>query len=58
MGVPSLVISSLRYVLLILPLAFVLSCLLGAVGVWHAFWLTEAVTGVLYRRKVAAQTCE
>ena len=49
MGVPSLVISLLRYALLILPLAFILSRFVGAVGVWHAFWITEVVTaGIAY----------
>lgn len=58
MGRPSLVISLLRYALLILPVAFVLSRFLDAAGVWHAFWVTEAVTAVisrlLYRRHVSA----
>lgn len=43
-GTPSLIISLLRYVLLIIPTAFVLSRIFGAVGVWHAFWLTEIFT--------------
>ena len=44
-----LVISLLRYALLILPLAFILSRFTGAVGVWHAFWITEVVTaGIAY----------
>lgn len=37
-GVPSLLISLCRYVVVILPAAFWLSRLFGAVGVWHAFW--------------------
>lgn len=53
-GLPSLVISLCRYVVVMIPLAFVLSRFLGASGVWHAFWLTEAVTAVIswgiYRR--------
>ena len=57
MGTPSLVISLLRYALLMLPAAFVLSRLLGAEGVWHAFWVTEFVTAAaayaLYRRQAA-----
>ena len=49
MGGPSLAISLLRYVALILPLAFVLSRFFGASGVWHAFWVTEFLTaGVSY----------
>lgn len=57
MGGPSLAISLLRYVALILPLAFVLSRFLGASGVWHAFWVTEFLTAgvsfALYRRGTA-----
>lgn len=59
MGSPSLVISLLRYALLIIPVAFVLSHLFEAVGVWHAFWITEFVTALiaycLYRKKVSFQ---
>ena len=46
-GLPSLVISLCRYVVVMIPLAFVLSRVLGANGVWHAFWLTEAVTAAI-----------
>ena len=46
-GVPSLMISLCRYLILIIPAAFVLSLLTGATGVWHAFWITELVTAVL-----------
>lgn len=57
MGGPSLAISLLRYVVLILPLAFVLSRFFGASGVWHAFWVTEFLTAgvsyALYRRGTA-----
>ena len=57
MGGPSLAISLLRYVVLILPLAFVLSRIFGASGVWHAFWVTEFLTAgvsyALYRRGTA-----
>ena len=57
MGGPSLAISLLRYVALILPLAFVLSRFFGASGVWHAFWVTEFLTAgvsyALYRRGTA-----
>lgn len=44
MGMPSLIISFCRYVLIILPFAFLLSSFVGAVGVWHAFWITEFLT--------------
>ena len=41
-GLPSLIISLIRYIAII-PIAFVLSLLFGAVGVWHAFWVTELI---------------
>lgn len=57
MGRPSLVISLLRYALLIIPVAFILSRFFEAVGVWHAFWITEFVTAIiayyLFRRKTS-----
>lgn len=59
MGTPSLIISLLRYALLIIPVAFILSRLFDAVGVWHAFWITELVTAIIaycvYRKKVSIQ---
>lgn len=61
-GVPSLVISLCRYALVILPAAWVLSRTLGPAGVWHAFWVTEAVTAAVafavYRRQVRLCTAE
>ena len=45
-GAPSLVISLLRYVLLIIPAAWLLSKCFGAQGVWHAFWLAELLTAI------------
>lgn len=42
-GGQSLVISLLRYIFIMLPLALVLNRLVGAYGVWHAFWLTEFI---------------
>lgn len=58
MGVLSLVISLLRYALLMLPLAFLFSSLFGAAGVWNAFWVTEALTAAVSweigRRKILA----
>lgn len=54
MGTPSLIISLLRYVILIIPAAFVLCRFLGAAGVWHAFWITEWITAAaswyIYRK--------
>ncbi len=54
-GGPSLIISLLRYVILILPAAFFLSRLLGADGVWWAFCVTEFAAAcfslLIYRRE-------
>ena len=48
-GTPSLLISLCRYTIMILPLAFLLSRLIGPSGVWHAFWICEAITaGISY----------
>ena len=56
-GTPSLLISLCRYVVVILPAAFWLSRLFGAVGVWHAFWVTEVIAAVIsliiYRKAIA-----
>ena len=56
-GTPSLLISLCRYVVVILPAAFWLSRLFGAVGVWHAFWITEAIAAlislIIYRKAIA-----
>ena len=46
-GTHSLVISLFRYVILMIPAAFVLCRIFGPTGVWHAFWITEAVTSVI-----------
>ena len=46
-GTPSLLISLCRYVVVIIPTAFLLSRLFGAVGVWNAFWVTEAITAII-----------
>lgn len=46
-GLPSLVISLFRYCLVIMPLAWLLCRSIGPTGVWHAFWLTEAITAVV-----------
>lgn len=56
MGRPSLIISMCRYLLILIPAAYLLSRMLGAKGVWHGFWtaevLTAAVSALLYRRAV------
>lgn len=55
-GVQSLVISLCRYVIIIIPVAFVLCRIWGPTGVWHAFWIAEAATAVIaalvYRKAV------
>ena len=43
-GSASLVVSLCRYLIIILPAAFILSHFFGAVGVWIAFWIAEALT--------------
>ena len=46
-GIESLIISLLRYVFLIIPLAFLLSRIFGVNGVWSAFGITEAITSII-----------
>lgn len=46
-GTQSLIISLCRYIMIIIPTAFVLCQSFGPVGVWNAFWITEAVTAVI-----------
>ena len=43
-GTASLVISLCRYTVVILPIAVVLCKMMGANGVWHAFWVTEFIS--------------
>ena len=61
-GTPSLLISLCRYVVVIIPVAFLLSRLFGAVGVWNAFWITEAITAIIslfiYRKAIEKTTIE
>lgn len=45
MGLKSLKISLMRYAVIIIPIAFVLSRIIGPTGVWHAFWLAELTHG-------------
>lgn len=45
-GMPSLVISLCRYIIVIIPAALVLSHILGAVGVWYAFSVSELLTAL------------
>ena len=55
-GAASLVISLCRYILFIMPLAWLLCRQLGPTGVWHAFWVTEVLSAVIafavYRKSV------
>ena len=55
-GIPSLVISLCRYIVLIIPAAFVLTRCFGADAVWNAFWITEvisaAVSVIVYKKAV------
>ena len=59
-GKESLAISMTRYIVAILPLAFLLSHFVGANGVWHAFWITEiigaALSVVLFACSMAGMT--
>lgn len=58
-GFPSLFISLLRYLVLMIPAAFLLSRFLGAQGVWHAFWVTEWLTAaaafIIYNREACGR---
>ena len=53
-GMPSLVVSLMRYVVVIIPTAYLLSSKVGVTGVWWAFVITEMtaafVSFFLYRR--------
>ena len=55
-GGPSLIISLCRYIVIIIPAAFLLSRIFGPVGVWNAFWIAETAASVIaflvYRRAV------
>ena len=57
MGRPSLAISLLRYAVLIIPVAVILSRFFAELGVWHAFWITEIITAIiayyLYKRRTS-----
>ena len=45
-GAQSLVISLFRYVVVIMPTAYLLSRFMGPEGVWNAFWITEVFTAI------------
>ena len=46
-GIASLVISLCRYIVVIMPLAWLFCRFAGADGIWHAFWLTEFLTAAI-----------
>lgn len=46
-GISSLVISALRQVIILLPLAFVLGKMFGINGIWWSFLISETITVVL-----------
>lgn len=46
-GHSSLIISMGRHIVIILPVAFILSRVLGANGVWYAFGITELVAAIV-----------
>ena len=46
-GTQSLVISLFRYVIIIMPVAWLLSRFIGPDGVWNAFWITEVFTAIV-----------
>ena len=61
-GVESLILSLLRYVVVIIPAAFVLGKLFGGAAVWHSFWIAETIASLtaiflIYRRSPFTQTC-
>ena len=55
-GTPSFYIALMRYVIVIIPAAFLLGKIMGATGVWLAFPVTEALTAVfaifIYKKKI------
>ncbi len=57
-GISSLMISLLRYIVVIIPVAFLLCFVLGMGpdGVWSAFWITEIIAAaasiVIYRKSM------
>jgi len=59
MGKPSLAISLCRYLVILLPAAFILSRLLGVSGVWLGFpaaeFLTAIVSWILFRNAVPSK---
>lgn len=56
-GMPSLIISLMRYAVITVPVAYILDIIFGAVGVWHSFWVAELITAVIsyfiYKKSVS-----
>ncbi len=46
-GPASLVVCMLRFMIVIIPVAYILSRTYGATGVWHAFWINEWICALL-----------
>lgn len=59
-GSLSFLISFMRYAVVILPIAFVLSRFFGANGVWNSFWIAEFITAAaaakIYFKKIKEVT--
>lgn len=59
-GMPSLIISLMRYAVITVPVAYILDIIFGAVGVWHSFWVAELITAVIsyfiYKKSVSHKT--
>ena len=45
-GTQSLIISLCRYIIIMIPAAWILCRMFGPVGVWHAFWVTELLSAL------------
>ena len=46
-GPASLVVCMLRFMIIMIPTAYLLSRSFGALGVWHAFWINEWICAFL-----------
>ncbi len=46
-GIPSLILSFSRQIILLLPLAYIFSMLYGLNAIWYSFLISEAVVGVV-----------
>lgn len=55
-GTQSFIISLCRYIIIMIPAAWILCRLFGPVGVWHAFWVTELLSALaaalVYKRTI------